>query len=391
MQQKLNGLVLAAIAFTGALVPGPLMAQENITILPAIVVVDVAKRQLTDAVTATGTIRPVDDVFVQPLVEGLSIEKINVDVGDIVEAGAVLAELSQDSLLLQKSQFLANRAKAEAGIAQFNAQVLEATANFNDAEQQRDRAQTLGRSGSGTVAQVERATAAFEIGKARLDAAKQAVSVAEADLKVIDAQIADIDLRLARTQVKAPVAGVVSQRNARIGAIASASAEPLFTLIKDNAIELVAELSETDIQKIKVGQSANVMLAGGRSSVEAKVRLVSPTVDPKTRLAAVHLTVDNDGPARSGMYGTANIIISHAEDLALPLSAVTETREGVNTRLVKDGVVQLVQIKTGITDDGFVQVLEGLNIGDQVVEKAGAFVRDGDRINPVVAKTNAVN
>jgi HlyD family secretion protein len=391
MHHRLNGLVLAAIAFTGALVPGPLMAQESTTILPAIVVVDVAKRQLTDAVTATGTIRPVDDVFVQPLVEGLSIEKINVDVGDIVEAGAVLAELSQDSLLLQKSQFLANRAKAEAGIAQFNAQVLEATANFNDAEQQRDRAQTLGRSGSGTVAQVERATAAFEIGKARLDAAKQAVSVAEADLKVIDAQIADIDLRLARTQVKAPVAGVVSQRNARIGAIASASAEPLFTLIKDNAIELVAELSETDIQKVKVGQSANVMLAGGRSSVEAKVRLVSPTVDPKTRLAAVHLTVDNDGPARSGMYGTANIIISHAEDLALPLSAVTETREGVNTRLVKDGVVQLVQIKTGITDDGYVQVLEGLNIGDQVVEKAGAFVRDGDRINPVVAKTNAVN
>jgi HlyD family secretion protein len=391
MQHRLNGLALAAIAFTSALMPCTLTAQETTTNLPAIVVIDVVKRQLTDAVTATGTIRPVDDVFVQPLVEGLSIDKINVDVGDIVEAGAVLAELSQDSLLLQKSQFLANRAKAEAGIAQFDAQVLEATANFNDAEQQRNRAQTLGRSGSGTVAQVERATAGFEIGKARLEAAKQAVFVAQADLKVIDAQLADIDLRLARTQVKAPVAGVVSQRSARIGAIASASAEPLFTLIKDNAIELVAELSETDIQKVKVGQSANVMLAGGRSSVEGKVRLVAPTVDPKTRLAAVHLTVDNDGPARSGMYGTANIIISHAEDLALPLSAVTETREGVNTRLVKDGVVQLVPIKTGIKDDGFVQVLEGLNTGDQVVEKAGAFVRNGDRINPVVAKTNAVN
>lgn len=389
MQYKLNSLAAACLLLSSTLTSAALAQEEADDNRPVIVVTEVAKRQLTDAVNASGTVLAVDEVYVQPLVEGLSIEKINVDVGDSVKAGDILLQLSKDSLILQKSQFQANRAKAEAGIAQYQAQVLEADANFKDAEQQKNRAQTLGRSGTGSVAQVERATASFEIAKARLDAAKQAVVVGQSDLKVIDAQIADIDLRLSRTDVKAPVDGIISQRSAKIGAIASASANPLFTMIKDNALELVAELSETDVQKVKAGQKARVSLAGERSSVEATVRLVAPTVNTNTRLAAVHLTIDQEGAARAGMYGMAKIIIAETEALALPLSSVTEARDSAYTRLVKDGVVKQVEIKTGIKDAGFVEIVEGVAAGDQVVEKAGAFVRDGDRIRPVAAKNVA--
>lgn len=391
MQYKLTTLATACLLLSSTLTPMAFATEKTQAHLPAIVVTDVVKRQLTDAVSATGTIRPVDEVYVQPLVEGLSIEKINVDVADSVQAGDTLIELSKDSLLLQKSQYQANRAKAEAGIAQYKAQVLEAKANFNDADQQRSRAETLGRSGTGSVAQVERATASFEIAKARLDAAEQAVVVAQSDLKVIDAQLADVDLRLSRTEVKAPVSGVISQRNAKIGAIATASANPLFTMIKDNALELVAELSETDVQRVKAGQKAKVSLAGEVNSVDATVRLVSPTVNTNTRLAAVHLTIDQEGAARDGMYGTATIIVSTAEALALPLSAVTEGRGTAYTRLVNDGVIKQVEIKTGVKDGGFVEIIEGVQAGDQVVEKAGAFVRDGDRIRAVPSKTSAVN
>lgn len=391
MQHKLNRLALATMMLTTALSPLSVYAQDAKPNLPAIIVTEVVNRHLVDRVNATGTIRPVDEVYVQPLVEGLAIDELNVDVSDEVKAGDVLARLQQDSLLLQKSQYQANRAKADAGIAQYQAQVLEAKANLNDAGQQQKRAQTLGRSGSGSVAQVERATASFEIAKARLDAANQAVTVGQSELKVIDAQIADVDLRLSRTEVKAPVSGIISQRNARVGAIASASATPLFTMIKDNALELVADLSESDIQRVRAGMKAKVSLAGERNSVDATVRLVAPTVNTTTRLAAVHLTIDQSGPARSGMSGTASIIISEADALALPLSAVTETRDSAYTRLVDDGVIKQVSIKTGIKDSGFVEVVEGLKSGDQVVEKAGAFVRDGDRINPIPAKTAAVN
>ncbi|HEX2148138.1 MAG TPA: HlyD family efflux transporter periplasmic adaptor subunit, partial [Pseudorhizobium sp.] len=229
--------------------------------LPSIVVTEAVQRALTDRVIATGTIRAVQEVYVQPLVDGLSVRSLEADVGDVVQADQVLATLNDDTLILQKSQLEANKAKAEAGLAQYRAQVVEAQANLDDAVRQRDRATRLGKTGTGSVAEVERAEAAAEVAQARLQAAQQSVSVGEADIKVVESQIADVDLRLARTAVKTPVAGIVSARNARVGAIASGAGEPLFTVIRDGALELVAEISETDIQKIEAGQKAMRMIA----------------------------------------------------------------------------------------------------------------------------------
>ena len=393
MQRKTNPIRLAAITVSAFMIPAALSAQgeTNRQNLPSIVVSKAATRDLVDRVVATGTIKPVDEIYVQPLVDGLPVDKLNVDIGDKVEAGAVLAELSKDSLLLQKSQFQANRAKAEASVAQSKAQVIEAQANYDDAVRQRDRAGRLGKSGSGSVSQVEQTAAAADVAQARLQAAKQAVTVGEADTKVVDAQIDDVDLKLSRTGVKTPVAGIISAKNTRVGAIASGSGNPLFTVIKDNAIELVADLSETDIQKVKAGQKAIVTVAGGRDKIQGSVRLVSPTVDATTRLGSVHIVLPTDSPARAGMYGSAEVIIASANALALPLSAVTSGREGSTTRRVEGDVVKQIAVETGIQDNGFVEIKSGLSAGDTVVEKAGAFVRDGDKINPVTADAAASN
>jgi HlyD family secretion protein len=362
--------------------------QQN---LPSIIVAHATKRDLVDRIIATGTIRPVDEIYVQPLVDGLSIDRLNVDIGDRVEANAVLAVLSSDSLLLEKSQLEANRAKAEAAVTQTKAQVLEAQANLADALRQRDRAAKLGQSGSGSVSETEKTEAAAQVAQARLDAAKQTVTAGEADIKVVDAQIEDIDLKLTRTGVKTPVAGIVSAKNAKVGAIASGAGNPLFTVIKDGAIELIADLSETDIMKVKPGQKAYLTVAGGARKIEGTVRLVSPTVDPSTRLGSVHVILPGDGPARSGMYASAEIIVEETNALALPLSAVTAGREGSTTRRVEGDIVKQVKIETGIEDSGFIEIVSGLAAGDKVVEKAGAFVRDGDRIRPVEAQTAASN
>ncbi len=393
MQRKTIAPRLAVIMVSALVLPSIAGAQTaaDRKNLPSIVVSKAATRDLVDRVIATGTIKPVDEIYVQPLVDGLSVDRLNVDIGDKVEAGAVLAELSKDSLLLQKSQLQANRAKAEAGVAQNKAQVIEAQANYDDAVRQRDRADRLGKSGSGSVSQVEQTAAAADVANARLQASKQAVTVGEADIKVVDAQIEDIDLKLARTSVKTPVAGVVSAKNARVGAIASGSGNPLFTVIKDNAIELVADLSETDIQQVKIGQKAIITVAGGRNKIEGKVRIVSPTVDATTRLGSVHIVLPTDSPARAGMYGSAEVVIASANALALPLSAVTSGRDGSTTRRVENGVVKQVPVEIGIQDGGFVEIKSGISAGDVVVEKAGAFVRDGDKINPVPADAAASN
>lgn len=355
--------------------------------LPAIVVTAVTERPLTDRVIATGTIRPINEVFVQPLVDGLPIKTLNVDVGDRVEAGAVLATLDGDALILQKSQYQANKAKAEAALAQSKAQVVEAQASYDDAIRQRDRTQRLGQSGTSSVSQVEQAEAQAQVADAKLKAAQQAVGVAQADIKVVDAQIADIDLKLARTEVRSPVSGVISVRNAKVGAIAAGSGEPLFNIIRDGAIELVADLAETDIGKIKKDQKATIRVAGNGTGIDGVVRLVSPTVDASTRLGAVHIVVDATSGARAGMFASAEVIVAQTTALALPQSAVTSGRDGSIARKVEGDVVRQVKIETGIQDAGFVEIIGGLAAGDKVVAKAGAFVRDGDRIAPVEAKS----
>ncbi len=357
--------------------------------LPSIVVTEAVTRPLVDRVVATGTIKASQEVYVQPLVDGLSIKTLNADVGDEVAADSVLATLNDDALLLEKSRLEANKAKAEAAVAQTQAQVIEAQATLDDTLRQRDRTKRLSQSGTSTVSQLEQAEAQVQVSQARLNAAKQAVAVAESDVQVVVAQIDDIDLRLARTGIKTPVAGVVSVRNAKVGAIATGAGEPLFSVIRDGAIELVADISESDIQKVKVDQKALITIAGSRTKIEGKVRLVSPTVDASSRLGAVHIVINDENRARAGMYASAEIIVTETDALALPLSAVLTDREGSSARKVEDNVVKQVKIETGIQDGAFVQVVSGLEAGDIVVAKAGAFVRDGDRIAPVPSEPAA--
>ncbi|PZU84527.1 MAG: efflux transporter periplasmic adaptor subunit [Shinella sp.] len=359
--------------------------------IPSIVVTKAETRPLVDRIVATGTIKPVEEIYVQPLVEGLSIKTLEADVGDKVEADGVVARLNDDALRLQKGQLQASRAKAEAALAQYHAQLTDARTNADEADRQFKRATALGKSGTFSTSTVEQAETAATSARAKVTSAEQAIAIAEADIKVVDAQIADIDLNLTRTDVKSPYAGVVSVRNAKIGAIASGSGQPMFTIIRDGQIELVADVSETDILKMRVGQKAKITVAGGAASLNGSVRLISPIVDPQTRLGAVHIAIDDDNGARAGMYGNAEIIVAEANAVALPLSAITTSKHATTTRLVNDGVIKQIDIATGIQDGAYIQVVSGLKAGDVVVAKAGAFVRDGDRINPINDETAASN
>ncbi|WP_084438020.1 efflux RND transporter periplasmic adaptor subunit [Shinella sp. HZN7] len=353
--------------------------------LPAIVVTAAETRTLVDRVLATGSVQAVEDVYVTPLVDGLSIRTLAADVGDRVEADGTLATLNDDALVLQKSQTEASLAKANAALAQIRAQLVEAKANADEAVRVRDRAQRLVRSGSQSQAAVDQAVAAADAALARVNSAEQAIAVSQADIKVAQSQIDDIDLKLARTAVKSPVAGIVSARTAKVGAIASGGAAPLFTVIRDGEIELKADVSEDGILKLAPGQKATVTLAGGAATLTGTIRLIEPTLDPQSRLGRVYIRFDEPGKARAGMFASAEIVVEEKQGIVLPLSAVTTAGGKTVARKVENGVVTLVPVETGIQDGQVIEIVSGLAAGDEVVAKAGAYVRDGDRVNPVHA------
>ncbi len=351
--------------------------------LPAIVVTTAEPHAIVDRVIATGTIQAVEEVYVTPLVEGLSIRTLAADVGDRVEKDGTLATLNDDALLLQKSQTEASLAKAEAALAQIKAQLAEAQANADEAVRVRDRAQKLVKSGSQSQAAADQAVAAADAALARVNSAEQAISVSQADIKVAQSQIDDIDLKLARTAVKSPVAGIVSARTAKIGAIATGAAPPLFTVIRDGEIELKADVAEDAVLKLAPEQKVTVTLAGGAAKLTGTVRLVEPTLDPQSRLGHVYIRFTEPDKARAGMFASAEIVVAEKKGIALPLSAITTADGKTVARKVENSIVTLVPVETGIQDGQLVEIVSGLAAGDEVVAKAGAYVRDGDRINPV--------
>ena len=358
------------------------------TFLPAISVVEVTEQTLRDRVIASGTIRPAELVLIQPQIEGQQIEALLADIGDRVEAGQVLARLSDSALRLQRSQLDASHAAAVATVSQAEAQVAEANAALNEARRTLTRASALRDKGNLSQSSFEDAQAQARIAQARSAAATQGLSAAKAQVGLIDAQIASADLNLSRTELRAPVAGVVSDRSARIGAIASAGGGAMFTLIRDGALEMYADVTEQDLVRLAPGQPATLRVAGVDGTLTGKVRLVEPSVDAVTRLGRVRIALDDAGPVKDGMFGEAEVIVAERTGPAVPVTAVA-TDGGV--LIVEGDTVRRVRVTPGIRDGGMVEIRDGLNAGQVLVSRAAAFVREGDRINPVRDSAAASN
>jgi HlyD family secretion protein len=390
-------LILAALLAFAPMLPAQAQeaaAAESVTgapapALPAITVSTVVKKALSDRVIASGLIAAVEEIQVAPLVEGQPLDQLLVDVGDMVTEGQVLAVLSKTTLDLQKTEAVASLAAAKSNIAQAEAQLVEAKAASDEAQRVADRTAKLREQGTAPQAQADTARANAVSANARVMVATQGLEAARAQMALAEARLENVDLMLSRTDVKAPVAGRIVARNAKIGAIATASGQPMFVITRDGALELRADVAEIDLLRLAAGQKAHLRAVGMADLLEGTLRLVEPAIDPVTRLGRARISVDSASDAlRTGMFVEAEILTAEREGLAVPVTAIGSSPEGSTVMRVRDGVVERVAVTTGIRDGGLVEIIEGLAEGDLVVTKAGAFVRAGDRINPVPAKIN---
>jgi HlyD family secretion protein len=384
-------LVAVAIAFGPAGVGSvPVFAQTEpaapetpAASLPAITVSTVSLRVLRDRVVGSGLVTPVEQVLVQPLIEGQPIETLEVEVGDIVTKGQVLARLSRSTLKLQQSQLAASRASALAAIAQTEAQLLDAKSASDEATRTNQRTQQLRAQGSSSQAAADTAASNAISAAARVTVAVQGLEAAKAQLALVDAQIDDLKLQLSRTEVVAPVGGEIVVRNALVGGIATAQADPMFAIIRDNELELRADFAERFMLKVQPGQKVLMHGVGQPDTLTGTVRLVDPAIALTSRLGQARVIIDDPTLVRTGMFLDAEVLVAERETLAVPVSAIGASDSGATVMRVTDGLVERVPVDLGIRDGAFVEVLRGVAAGDLIVTKAAAFVRDGDKINPV--------
>lgn len=372
-----------------ALAVEPASVPDPAALAPAVTVVSAARREIVERAVVTGTLVPRDEILVAPEVEGLRITELLVEEGDRVAQGQVLARLSSEMIATQEASNVAAIARAEAAIVQAQSQIVQAEAAETEARLSLERAQTLSKTGNATAAVLEQRASASQAATGRLAAARGGLQAAKADLATAKAASAEIALRRARTDIRAPEAGIVNRRTARIGATATAIGEPLFRLIARGEIELEGEVPETWLARMKAGDPARLTLDQGRV-VEGKVRRVYPEVDRMTRLGKVRIRLADDPALRIGAFARGSVEIARREGIAVPVSSLLYAADGrASLLIVKDGRVEARIVVPGLSAEGFTEIRDGVAAGERVVARAGSFLRDGDRVRAVDAASVA--
>jgi RND family efflux transporter MFP subunit len=266
-----SALVLAGCGEGG----GGKTAQANAG--QAVTAATVSQVSLSRTVTASGTISPWEDVPVGAEVGGLVATRVLVDEGQYVRQGQVLVQLNDD--LLQ-----ADLRAQEASVAQAEANLARETAELGRARELRER---------GFLSQ------------ASLDQAVSEERSARAGLDQTRAQLSATRTRLEQTRVRAPVAGLVSARNVTRGQIVEAGTQ-LFRLVRDGRLELDAQVPEAELALVRPGQGAS-LTSDQAASTTGTVRIVTPQVDPQTRLGIARIAIPAASDLRPGMYARAEI------------------------------------------------------------------------------------
>ncbi|MBB3770874.1 RND family efflux transporter MFP subunit [Angulomicrobium tetraedrale] len=350
----------------------------------SISVVPAARREVVERLSVTGTLVAREEIMVGAEIDGFRITDILVEEGDRVSKGQVLARLSRDTLETLLAQNTATAAKARAAIAQQKAALQQAMAEQTEAESSVERARTLIKTGATSQEMLDARERAAKVAAAQVAAAEESITASEAESAQIRANRDEIDVRIDRTDIRAPESGIVSARSARIGAIGLASnPEPLFRIVKDGAIDLEAEVPESALPRVTLGQPVAVTPAGFNEPVQASVRLIGAKVDPTSRLAHVAVALPDDERLRPGAYGRGVIEIARRVGIALPQASLQFTPEGVFVFVVENDIVRRRAVTTGLKGDGYVEILQGVTEGDSVVAKAGGFLREGDRVTPI--------
>jgi len=180
------------------------------------------------------------------------------------------------------------------------------------------------------------------------------------------------------TQIRAPIAGTIVQRKVGLGQYLSASSDPVFVIGDLSTVWLIANVRESEIPKIRIGQEVEATVAGfGDRIFKARVDYLSASLDPATRRLAVRSEVENpDRVLRPEMFAAFTIITGPGQRTpAVPLAAIVYEGARAHVWVARpDGAIEARDIKLGLTAGGLAQVTDGLTAGESVVTRGAVFM-----------------
>ena len=310
--------------------------------LAATDVATLANGVIENAVAVSGNLRPIETIEVRSRLNG-DINAVYVQEGERVGAGQVLARF-------ESSQQESGRRGAEA-----------------DREAARSQLQT-------TTWAAEQSAALFKAGaiaEQEHRAAQQAVVAAQAAVAASEARLRTASAVSSDTRVLAPASGIIDVRSVQPGERVSISM-PLFTLVRNETLELAANVPARLANLVQPGQTVRLSLDG--RTLESRVARVSPTVDPVSRSVTVYVRIPNAKGAIKGNTFVSGRVIGErrAGALLVPTTAIRQAQGSDASPFVwriAGGALEKRNVTLGVVDDaaGIAEVKEGLTAGDRVI------------------------
>lgn len=352
-----SGSGAAATTATGALARPPLTVGMTTAV----------REPLQETVQVVGSLIGAATVEVVPQAAGRLLS-VSVRLGDPVSRGQRIAQVDDREIREQLRQAEASHQVAEATIRQREADLSFARTNLERSRSLFERnllpQQTL------------------DDGEARYQSAQAQLDLAQAQLAQASSRLEELRITLANTEITSPVDGFVGRRYLDPGAFVSTS-QPVVQVVDISLVRLVVNLVERDLRRVTVGARGVVDVdAYPGEHFEGRIARIAPVLDPATRTAEMEIEIPN--PSRRlkpGMYARVQLLTDKRTDaLIVPRSAVVDVagRRGVYT--VVDGQAVFRPVQTGLEDNDRIEIVDGLEAGEDVVSIGASSIRDGDPV-----------
>lgn len=351
----------------------PAQSSSSNSDAPTVAVTHPTREDLSRGVSLTAEFRPYQEVEIHAKVAGY-VQQINVDVGDHVKTGDVLA-------VLEIPELEEDLRKADAAVLTAGQEVKSAEAAFEETNQISTRLQAAAKEESGLIAQqdLDTALARNRANEANLQAAKQ---------RVVEAQANADRMRtlLSYSKITAPFDGVVTKRYADTGALiqagtaSSTQSMPLVSLAELKRLRLDFPVPESAVAEVHLGDQVEVDVVSLGQTFSAKVSRFSQKVDSSTRTMLAEADVQNaDFRYTPGMYATVRLTLADKKDaLAIPIQCVSTGENPTVFVLNSDHKVESRPVTVGLETSSKAEILSGLSDRDQVVMGSRSSIQLGE-------------
>ncbi|MBZ5582356.1 MAG: efflux RND transporter periplasmic adaptor subunit [Acidobacteriia bacterium] len=343
-----------------------------------VLTVAVAAQEWPAVYEATGAVRARTAATISAKVMGY-VRDVKVQVGDHVTAGQTLITLDARDLEANVRRAEAGRSEVQSAIPEADNGVAAARANLDLAQATFNRMQDLASKKSISNQEFDEATARLKSAQASFEMARAKRSQLDSKMAQVEQEVSAAGIMRDYATITAPFAGVVTAKSVDPGNL-SAPGAPLLTIEQAGGYRLEAQVDESKIGVIRIGQPVEVALDALDRTLTARVSEIVPAVDAASRAYVVKIDLPAAPQFRSGMFGRALFSIGRRTVLAAPPAALVERGQLQSVFVAEDGTARMRLVTVGQRHQDAVEVLSGLSAGERVVSPIPAGLQDGTKL-----------